>query len=62
MSKREADASADGGGKRARGADNDGKVFQLFPKLKPDQRAKLQFDEEAFFSVTDQRSAERINK
>ena len=62
MSKREhGTADDEGGGKRARGPDP-GKIFQLFPKLNAEKRAALQFDDEALFSVTDQRSAERINR
>ena len=61
MSKREHGADDEGGGKRARGPDP-GKIFQLFPKLSAEKRAALQFDDEALFSVTDQRSAERINR
>ena len=59
MQKRAADDDAAGDGKRARA---DGKVFQLFSKLSEDKRARLQLDDEAFFSVTDQRSAERITR
>ena len=68
--KRENNGSGDGddgggGNKRAKGgasADDTGKRFQLFPKLAAAKRASLQFDDEAFFSVTDQKSAVRINK
>jgi hypothetical protein len=55
-----------GGGGIGRGPgkkkDLDGQRFFLFSKMSKEKRAQIQMDDEAWYSVTDQRTAERTSK